>query len=350
MKHLFIVHSNISYLAALGVISHQGIAPRDIVIWGANYEMETPLPCRNIRLEGISRIWKHPYRYFSQVAWVDKQIDRATQGCKFIVYIPLLLDVCRIAVTHPHCAGFHFIEEGISCYCPSFPLWNHTKKYRASNVTYRYSGIRERGTDLLRILKGYTSAMDSLPFLYNAYTATSHVGFYGFGDRPFYGVARETFTPLSFDRIRQHFAIVPRYQLDDSIILLGGSIVRTYNVTQDVYMTSIQKGVIDPIKASKQLRDRPIFIKFHQAETEESKAATRQLLQQNGMTYTEMQLDTIVELELLNARNVTLYGAESSLLFYAARMGHQVYSTIGYLPECVDRVDQPFFRDIVPLS
>ncbi len=350
MKHFFIIHSNVSYLAALGVIVKIRIPLQDVIIWGIGYDPDGPVACRKIQLPEFSGAWKNLRRYFSQVAWVDEQIDRAVQGDEFMVYFPAMLDLCRIAATHRCCMGFNFIEEGISCYCSSISLWYHTKTYKSSNAEFRYKNMRTRSKDIMRILKGYTSDMDSLPFLYNAYTNTSYVRFFGFGERSFYGVNRNVFTLLSFNSIRQHFRFDSHYCLDDAVVLLGSSIVSVYGIPLDEYMRSIRKGVIEHMKTHGDIWGRPLFIKFHKDESVESKRATRMLLQENRIEYTEIDPHVILEIELINARNVILYGVESTLLFYATQMGHLAYSTVSYLPDCIDRVDDLFYREVVQLS
>ncbi|MBQ4163274.1 MAG: hypothetical protein IJD84_10425, partial [Parabacteroides sp.] len=61
MKHIFIIHSNISYLASLGVICKERIPNKNVIFIAKKYSNEWgPIPIHNIGIRTMKDLFRHP--------------------------------------------------------------------------------------------------------------------------------------------------------------------------------------------------------------------------------------------------------------------------------------------------
>ncbi len=344
MKHLFIVHSNITYLAALGAICKENLASEDVVILGDNYHAASPIVCHPIEINlPLKTALKHPTQTLRPVRYVDAVIERLTGGEPYVLYVQMLFNIQRIALTNPKCKGLNFIEEGLSVYRKSVPMWYITANARASEkLPYRNKTIKDRLRNLYSCFKGYSSRMMALPFLYTGYFNVEGVKFYGFSHDSFVGV--DSVEVISFSDIVSRFEIKCQINLTDKNIWIGNNAVRIGVQTLEQYLAGIDSGVIKNLESGTKM----VAIKFHPTEQQDSRDGTVKLFEDAGIETQIIDDAVVLELELLNSTGVTLWGVDSTLLYYAARQGLKCNSIINHLPD-FPHPNIPQFWDSVTL-
>lgn len=323
MKHIFVVHSNITYLAALGVVTLKKLELDNVLFVSQHFVRSAPIPVVPIRL--FSRNLFRPCRFFNFAHRVDRLIDQFIQGQSFRAYVPALTKPAKVIVTHNRCLGFDFIEEGIGSYLRQFPLENHTYEYRTDSFRASCSGhyLKRLAYGLLNLLRGETPRLTALPINYTSYAGTSGIGFYGFHASVFpLADHREL---LDFRQITKRFDFSTEGSLpDEACVVIGEglfSLVNGYSVDQ--YTKLLEDRVVPWLK---QRKISSIYLKHHYNESQESMTKSLAVFTQANIDVQLIDRAVILEMVLLRSRGITLFGYSSSLLFYGALMGCRSYS------------------------
>lgn len=129
MKHLFLVHSHITYLVAMQVMKVKALAPEDcLILLDRGYQPAQPT-CPSVAFPYQS----YPRDSFalSPLFWtnwfkmldLDKWIEETTSGQHFQWYVPQSgMNFFYLITNHPLCKGFYFLEEGTAAYRDSSML------------------------------------------------------------------------------------------------------------------------------------------------------------------------------------------------------------------------------------
>lgn len=118
MKHVFFVHSHVTWLVSQGVIRHHEIATKDVLfVCSRGYE---PPFNEFERIQFPDRNWLQPWR---PDKWADDKhdlgrfVDQVSQQSDFCWYLPHTgFPFFTPLISHPRCQGFNLIEEGIGSY------------------------------------------------------------------------------------------------------------------------------------------------------------------------------------------------------------------------------------------
>lgn len=321
MKHLFVVHSNITYLAALGVISKEGLSNEDVRIYSTFFTVSDPLPVEILDLPAFkdALLGLRLGRWLDLAKTTEQQIQRFIGNDQFTAYIPSAPFPCNILITHRQCVGFHFIEEGASSYYPSITLDEMCKILPSS--PWRLGGI-QRAKDAFNVCRTGGSVVNKIPYTYDSFINCAGVRYYGFFEPAFANVRqRDRVIRLSFEEIIRHFKL-PIVKRSNEILILGTCNDGNY-FSVDKYIEQLKKA-LDYCLTTGKARD--LAIKFHPRESEEMKNRTKSLLKQCGCRYKELPPDYMVELMLAVSEDMTILGTASTLNLYAGMMGHKSIS------------------------
>ena len=323
MKHVFVVHSHITYLAALGVAAQKGLASEDILFVSQHYRREAPVPVVPIHLFSCNVL--RPREFFDFARRTDRLIERFTGGEPFRAYVPALTKPAKVVATHSLCAGFDFIEEGLGSYLRQYAPDVHTYEQRNTPMRASLSGryIKSLIYTTANVLRGETARFTALPVHYTSYANDPKVGFYGFHPAVF--PLADTPTLLDFRQTTERFDFSAEPTLPDGAVVLIGeglfSLVSGYSVAQ--YVELLQGTVVPWL----QRRDtRQIYLKHHYNESDESRRASRAVFQEAGIEVRAIDDSVVLEAVLLRSKDIALVGYSSSLLFYGALMGCNAYS------------------------
>lgn len=322
MKHIFVVHSHITYLAALGVIEHDGLSLSDCVLVSPSYQRAEPVAVQIMPfLSGLRANRFSIGCYLQPSKHIDRAINRLTNGERYTLYFSVTLPLVRVLMSNALCGEFHLLEEGVSAYVAWFDLPTMTTYSRAG---FRAGGLVSRLRDtLLPLLRGYTSRLQALPIFYNAYQHPDRK-FYGFSDSSYVQLAVGQRVRLSFESIARRFDFsAVGVDLSGATIWLGDCVDSSQSDSAR-YFEALEQGFIKQVVLANSI-DR-VFVKFHYRESLASRNATLELFARHGVEIEVIHDTVIMEIALLSCADAKLYGTYSSLLLYAAFIGHKAYS------------------------
>src|SRR5215217_5951190 len=125
MKHLFYIHSYVTFLASIKVIKYLKLKHEDCVFVIHRGKVDD-YQCPGIRMVrfGYERydIETYTLRYKFWKNWksinkLDKFVDDAVENSNFIFYTPQTFQsFLSLIVTHRRCKAYHIIEEGLGSY------------------------------------------------------------------------------------------------------------------------------------------------------------------------------------------------------------------------------------------
>lgn len=335
MKHLFVVHSNITYLAALGTICAENLSLDDVVITSRiDLHIKEPVPVEFLPFVFEKRRpWNwwvlHPYGY------VDRFIKKHIGDEPFIAYIEIMEMSSKLFVSNPQCVGYHFIEEGASAHVKGTVRTDiEYNDFNTPSESLRYMSFRDRVKSVVILMCGMSMRNLSLPFFYDAYFRLKDVVFYGFGEDSFKEAHRKI--ELSWEDIIHRFILPKRYKLSDSCIWLGICCDEAgIGIPISEYISGIEKKCITHLVAN---GVNKVYIKHHPRATIELRKQEVGVFEKAGINVVIIEDNVCMEIELLGENNVSIYMLQTSLFYYARQMGHKkIYSIANYFPEYMDR-------------
>ena len=318
MKHIFIIHSNISYLASLGVICKERIPNKNVIFIAKKYSNEWgPIPIHNIGIRTMKDLFRHPIDVLAPIYSIDKHINKLCENEKYIAYVDAVTSLQQIIITNKNCVNFHYIEEGLSVYREKIYFQSLFEQF-SKERSFRNNKIRYILSDIIAILKGFSLKMQALPYIYNACFNCIDKKFYGFSENSFYRA--NNLEIISLKQVKDSFNWTKKYDLDNCHIWLGLSFTESDGIRMDSYIDAIRNGCINKLIDD---NINKIFVKFHPVESEESKKCTMELFETYNINVEILPNNLFLEIELLLTQNVTLWSVDTSIFLYAADMGHQ---------------------------
>lgn len=334
MKHIFVVHSHITYLVALGVIMQDRLDLSNVMILGEKYQSDYgPFNIKQVSVtESFGKLLKSGKftKIFNANIEVDNVIDQFVQDDEFTAYVPVFILLNRYIITHPKCKKYNIIEEGLAAYYDYFNVNQHA--FIAGN-RWRYShgvkGLKERYSDIKKIIRGVSPSILAIPTFYTAYASDPNICFYGLHDCTHSLSGNRQV--LALNRIIEHYNIPTQYNLDNSIIWIGDPEI-FIKCSDSEFDRAISRSLISYVNKYK---ENKVYVRFHQRETDAQRQKLIKFLQQANVDYEIMDNTSIMEVELAKASNVTMIGVYSSLLLYGGIMGHKSISICDYLPKSI---------------
>lgn len=321
MKHLFTIHSSITFLVAYSTVKHLRLDEKDVVFISSGYE--PPIGSLTIvrSFQDINTGWSRKIRTFNAPKSYDKYIDEITERKPFIAYVDLMSYYQKILVTHKRCEEFHFIEEGNSTYQEFDDLMDITWCERT--MAFRSDQFDKKS--LIRILRGYNLRLLGLPYNYAAYTNMNGIRFFSFSINAFYNIPKEKrvlIKPDSTDPKIQEMA--GRSGLKEEVIWIDGSNARFTGLTEDYYHEAIQKA-IDKMKVSG-IISKKVFVKLRPGLKDYSQNKLIGILRENNIEVEVLPDKMVLECLFICSKNCYVIGTLTSALEYAHVFGHKAYS------------------------
>lgn len=319
MKHIFLIHSSITYLASLSVISTERIAEDDCIILGP-YRL------------GFEEVLKQPIIYLDEIPQLKSNykaskhlfefVEKICAGDDYYLYIPGMSMKARVLATSPECKGLRFIEEGTAAYQDYNILdlsceYPANKKWSNSSMKEIMGEIREM---LFLAIKGISLKQLALPWAYTAYTLNNEIIFYGFSEKSFVKAQNKKIIDIKNELTMR---LKNKLSIDNEYVWISSKMFKPHNAS--VLLDSFAKKIVE-------LRNEHafnhIYIKFHQFEPDYSKGKTFELFDNLNIEYTVVEDSTMMEIEFMKNRNVTAIGDVSSLLLYNTVFGNNSISLI----------------------
>lgn len=327
MKHLFTVHSPITFFCAQCVVAFEELQREEVIFYYTDYK-----PVTNLGLvvpsfqEKHKSVWKK-LQNFNLVKATDQYISKISEDDDITAYIDLAHYHQKILITHKNCRAFHFIEEGTASYIAPDNLQELTRiekgKFRNRNTT-------ELLRNLFRLARGFNLKTLALPYFANAFMHFEQMKFYTFSEHCYPGVPdhkRIILNPINMAFNQSHAE--EEVSISDKIILIEESFFRVYGISLEESERVHSQSLL---KIAKMYSGRDIIVKLRPKQSKKSSHWIKQLEEQS-LSYQVLDSKEPLEEQLVQSKNCVLLGTVSSLLYYGAVFGHEVYSNYLRLSE-----------------
>jgi hypothetical protein len=325
MKHIFTVHSPITFLLAFLIVRHEKLNSRDVVIISANYKL--PITFGNVipAFSDVYKTWFSKIGSFNVGGAFDKYLNNIIGNERFYAYIDIMHNYQKLLVTHKQCEGFHFFEEGTDSYILAHTLKDFTRTAVSDN--FRNTKLSDSIKEVIRTLRGYTSGFHSLPYHSQSYQYDRNRKYFCLSEFCYPGVPdyqKVVVKPLFF---QEELAILSsNVKLINSIILVEETYPDNYGISDIEYKEMLSLS-LDKLNNKRELR---LYLKLRPAKNiQDSRLA--HLLEELSVSYDVLPHGALAEGVFLNAKNLKVIGFVSSLLLYAQIFGHEAFSMLNRL-------------------
>lgn len=326
MKHVFFIHSSITFLIAYSTIKHLNIKNKDVLILSSLYNV----PIKDFEViksfgETNNKNFLQKLKNFNIPKSFDKYLDEYLNGQNFIAYVDLMSYYQKILITHNKCNGFHFIEEGNSAYQVEDDLTDITWHERRDK--WRGSGIFDFKS-IFRVIRGYNLRLISLPYIYSAYAFMKNTKFYAFSNNAFYNVSPNKRILVKPPKNDPHInQLAGGHALHNACIWLDGSNARYTGLDESYYHNAIEKAI--PILKEKGVIKDKVYAKLRPGIKDLSNNKLVSILRANKVEVEVMPNDLILEAFFMQSSHCRVIGVLTAALEYAHVFGHKVYSIYG---------------------
>lgn len=318
MRHVFFLHSHITWLVARAVIRHHGVAPADVLLVctrgyrppDASYPTKVFPDRRWVITWRLDRWW----RLQRELA---RFVDEVAAGGEFTWYLPhTAFPFFRAFVRHPACRGFSLIEEGLAAYYT--PEAANAALRRVASSRFGWRRWAARAWVWLRP---------------PVFADPRYLQAYGCTDEAFPGYARRT---------RVHIEErVPEGGEEVRAVVAFDAVLEAQVAGEAAFFQSLEELMARLAEAG----HAHVHYKLHPQQYIDARYRPQlvQALQGNrhGLRFTELPADSCLEL-LAQGGRTDFYVFVSSIAIYASASGCKVYSMSRRLAEL-----DPQYRRVV---
>lgn len=321
VKHIFFVHSPITYIVATKVIEFKKLKPDQPVF----------LTHRGFRVPAAAdRSYEFPYlispepfpfqlnflQSRARIRRLDRFIDEISDKASFYLYLPHSgFRVLKLLASHPKCKAYFYIEEGLGSYYSRdvFNTAPWTKPVHPLDRIFNGNRIRDK-------------------FFYNSKV------------KAVYGLYKESFPDYANRVVLQDSPLLLPEKLTneinkeklnayhDSHIIVLDAVSVYHTIKTEVHLYALLKLV----KMLEQQHVTNAYIKFHpdQLKNQEYQLFKKALaLFCNKLELIEIEQDTFLEYVAQYCSGVTFYVNMSSVGLYASKAGQKVMSWAPFIME-----------------
>lgn len=338
MKHIFTIHSSLTFLVAYSVIKYLKIDKDDVLIISSSYTVPTDTyKVVKSFAEKYNSVFNKILNWNIPLSH-DKYVEEAIGDEKFIAYIDLMSVYQRILITHKNCEEFHFIEEGNSAYMAEDDIDDLTWEGVFRGITFRQKYFSKSFyQSLLRVLRGYNYRLLQLPYHYMAYVNIKNIKFYCFSNNAFYNAPNSKkikIQPHVDDPLITYLA--NNLSLDNDIIWIDGSNSRYTGLPESYYHDAIKRAVLKLKNDLKYKNKKRIYLKLRPGLTNIGDNFLYSELIKNGFEVNVLPRKINLECLFLCSNNCVVIGVLTAALEYAHAFGHKsvsIYNLFEHRPE-----------------
>jgi hypothetical protein len=325
MKHIFSVHSPITFLAAYSTIKYLELDKKEVIILSNNYNVPiTDYKIVKSFYEARNKTFLQKLRYFNVPKAFDNYICEFVNEEKFIAYVDLMSYYQKILITHENCEEFHFIEEGNGTYQTRDDIDDITWIERKESFRTKFLDLKS----VLRVIRGFNLRLLSLPYIYTAYSNMDNTKFYSLSSNAYNCVnpdKRILVKPQKEDLNIKKLA--GDLSLNNECIWLDGSNARYTGLDESYYRNAIQKAI--PILRTNGALGKKVYVKLRPKEKNIEKNPLVSILKDHNIKVEVLPNNMIIEAFLMQSENCNVIGVMTSVLEYAHVFGHKSYSIYG---------------------
>ena len=326
MKHIFTVHSSLTFLVAYATIKHLNLDKEDVLLISLKYTV--PLDVYKVIpsfTEARNSTLVQKLRYFNVPKSFDNYLNTYLKGVKFTAYVDLMSYFQKILVTHNQCQEFHFIEEGNSAYQTNDDLEDIT--WHERQHAWRSSGVLDFKS-IIRIFRGYNLRLLSLPYIYSAYAYMEDTKFFSFSNNAFYNTNPDKRVLVKLPKEDTNIKkLAGGHFLNEATIWLDGSNGRYTGLEESYYYDAIKKAI--PLMKEKGIIQDKVYVKLRPGIKDISTNTLVSILRSKGINVDVIPNDLILEAFFMQSNNCNVIGVLTAALEYAHVFGHKAYSIYG---------------------
>ena len=308
--YIFYIHSHITYVLSQLIVKEYNMAQEDVrYITSRGYKVKHGMikvfditPFYDY-LERSSKI-KKLFEIKNKIKELDIEIRKLSNNTPFCIFLPQFNhSLFQILGSHRLCKDLVLIEEGITA-------------YKQDQTFYK----RPRQVFFKALFNTYTKRF----LLKNSHYAP-------FPKEKFkYAICinKDCF-PYIEDKIvlQINAKAFPNYKTTiahNSTVFVLDSFKEQTKITEQEYLNIVYE-TLSPVSHHKKL-----YIKFHPVQSEHTRKQTITYIEENFEYESIICLpdDCLAEVEFIRLENITVVGMHTSLLYYARRFGHNVFSSI----------------------
>lgn len=315
MKHVFIIHSNITYLVALSVIRLKKLNDYEVLFAiTRNYTIPSSNPYRKFALnDGFNFSSNLIVNYLKLKKWqnaLNRNIDET-----FHAYLPHTNN-SRFAmiVDNSKCSGYSYLEEGLGYYMHENVKVIKRSKFENLKNLLKYSSWR-----LVNLLENHKHFC----FTDNKYSESFVLNLDAIPTAP-----NKILINIGFESQKKEQSHLDCIIIFDALAL--------FNILKREQLIDLLNEYIIPhIKKSSYKNTAFKLHPEHYASVKGNEEAIllREILKSNFTNILELEKDYVLEEYLQNKRTV-LYTYVSSLGYYASLWGSEVYGLHSRLSKC----------------
>jgi len=308
MKHVFLVHTHITYIVAQSIIEALSLKKENIFfICTRNYKIDFD---DQINLNAEFELLNNTnYSNFFLKWHLIKKIDRKLNSAGidlYHIYLPHIAHpLFQILGSNKKCCKINIMEEGSNCL--SYRLYNPpvNLKKRLITLMLNKSGLWGKNR-------------------YFRVSSNSELKYFDKKILPiFYGISPRSFeNVIGYEKrivsIYQENEVISKQIPDNVNVLLLESIIEQDNLSSALFFDSIEF-------IAKKINNEEVYLKFHPYQNANNRERVIGILEK----YSNVNLiadDVVMEKVFLYAKNLKVYGFTTSLLFYAKSFGHTAFS------------------------
>lgn len=314
MKHVFYIHSYITYIVSLSAVKELKLPECDVVlVYGRGFAQVPPPSYETIirldsELMALAQVPTYGerlliIRWRTTIHRVDGLIRQAVSGEEFIAYLPFTRNfLMQLIVTHQLCAGLNFIEEGLLTYTNSFnkPFNSYFSTTIPGRISRWVKFLNHGNRSLVYRPRGFSSVR--LFLLSNEIKMSD--------------VEARVLHELVFP------PIADEYRLRDEFILVVDNSPGEQLVTLHTYETVIRQYA----DFCRMQGAKTLWIRFHPSYN--TQLDITNMCETLGLHVRHIPNHVCVESVLFHSVGLTVTALHSSLLFYAALWGHRSYTML----------------------
>lgn len=306
MKHVFYVHSGITYLISLAAIDYLKIQKSDVIIISCrSVVIDEAYQCLNLtrQEEDITLLPSYGsvgvLKLLFTLRNLDRKIERALHNHFFTLYLPSEKNyLMQYLQSHRLCVRRDFIEEGLLTYRAGFLKPRPLRKSlfgRIKNLLrfpfhlYRTEGVAGSPSDFT-IYVGTQTAQHALhSFNVVLLDITSHTQ-------------------------KERKMTIPRF----TALFIFDAVVEMNLCSYENFIGALEDFIVEKVPRQN------LAIKFHPFQREY--AQYLEVFKKYNIEYILLGAEIIPEMMIARNSAVSVYGLSSSVLFYAKEMGNEVHS------------------------
>lgn len=313
MKHIFYVHSYVTYLVSLGIIDYYGIDDSDVCIFCTRFKInQTRFRCISIDtiFKGLCGLPAYGTRFLYikkrvEIFKLDNFIKNITKGCEYICYLPSDGHYLQQLIgSHILCSQVHYIEEG---------LFSYNDDFRKKSLPFR-----GKFSQIKRYLN--TGGRNILPHE----AERKSILFTLFDEKHYSGNLRKKcisldLNALEYDGLKlQHSAILVMNAFRDADDDVIGAVL----------------SVLERFASTFSNNDMQLYIKHHPYSSDKFILQVESVFKNCDIDFHIIDNSVNLELLMFNSTDLYIYGFFSASMMYGALWGHTVHSFIEEFSEC----------------